>query len=126
MAAFYLDEGVSREVAPGLHARGHVVETTDELNRRGSTDDDQLLTAAARGRILVVHNRAHFMLFHGAWRKWSNAWQISPEHAGIVIVPQTWSSFRIAREIDLLKTQHPTITNQLWQWQPRAGWVERS
>lgn len=126
MAAFYLDEGVSREVAERLRVLGHRVETTDELMRRGATDDDQLLTAATRGMALVVHNKADFILLHGAWQRWSRAWRVSPAHAGIVILPQTWSSAKIAEELHLLLTHRTTLTNQLWHWQPPAGWVDRS
>ena len=75
---------------------------------------------------LVVHHKAHFILLYGAWRRWSNAWGIAPEHAGIVMLPQTWSSARIVEEIHLILNHQPHLTNQLWHWQPKAGWADRS
>lgn len=126
MAAFYLDEGVSRDVSTRLRLLGHQVDTTDELQRRGSTDDVQLLTAARLSSVLVVHDKADFVLLHGAWLNWSTAWQTSAQHLGILIVPQTWSSVRIAEEIDRHVTRHPVLTNQLWQWEPRSGGTDRS
>lgn len=126
MAAVYLDENVSVSVAPLIRARGHWAETTQGLMQQQATDDAQLLLAASNEWVLLTHNIADYLLLHGAWRRWSNAWGVSPAHAGIIMMPQPQTPAEIASRIVAFLAEHPILTNQLWQWQPRVEWVDRS
>lgn len=126
MAAVYLDENVSVDVAPLLRAAGHWAETTQGLMQRQATDDAQLLLAATREWVLLTHNVADYLLLHGAWHRWSRAWGVERRHGGIMMIPQPRTPEEIARHVTAFLAGHPTITDQLWHWQPRAGWVDRS
>ncbi len=116
MAAVYLDENVSVAVAPLLRERGHWAETTQALMHRRATDDAQLLLAATNGWVLLTHDIEDYLLLHGAWRRWSRAWSVSPDHAGIIVIPQPRSPVEIASQVVAFLTHHPSLTNQLWHW----------
>lgn len=135
MAAFYLDSDVSQEVARFLQDAGHEASTARSIGLGTATDDEQLMRAAEEGWILVTHNREDYKLLHGAWLRWSRAWQITPEHAGILVIPQppALPYDRAARELAaFVRSGHP-LTNALYlrhrpgvrpaweRWQPHLG-----
>jgi hypothetical protein len=63
-------------------------------------DAEHLLHAAQNGRILVTRDR-DFLGLHTAWLLWPIAWQMSPspQHAGIMLIPGTWSVPLAAQEL---------------------------
>jgi len=88
VASLYLDHNVRRETANRLRAEGHDVLRTRELRAERANDDEQLLIAAERGRILLSHNRKGFELLHDAWQRWSAVWGVVAVPAGILVIPQ--------------------------------------
>ena len=126
MAAFYADENVSLALEHLLRQRGHACATTHAEHHLGAPDSHQLLYAATRGWTLITHNRGDFRLLHDAWHLWSDAWQVSPQHAGILVlepVPgQTASD--VAELIQDIVTRHDVmLANARYDWGPMSGWV---
>lgn len=125
MAALYLDHDVTVRMAAPLRAHGHSVSITRDLGRERDKDDQQLLTAAQNGWILLACNWKDFILLHDAWRHWPRAWHVTPvpEHAGILIVPQPWPAISAAAEIDRFLQSSPPLTNALYRYTPTRGWL---
>jgi hypothetical protein len=130
VADFYTDHDVARKVAELLRAAGQGAVTARDLRLESATDDEQLLVAAQHGRIFATHNESDFILLHDAWHRWSTAWGVSAQHAGIVIVPQgrkygrDWDAVQIATELVLcLKTCAP-LASGLFR-RKEAGWERR-
>jgi hypothetical protein len=132
MASVYIDNDVAAEVAALLRGAGHQAVTTGEVGLARAMDTAQLLTAAQRGRSFVTHNAKDFVLLHDGWRRWSEAWGVSEQHAGILILPQATAAERALGRmnpielaqflIDLFATGAPRA-NELWQWRRGRGWV---
>ncbi len=78
MARFYTNENVEFQVVLALRELGHDVLTSFEAgNANRAVEDQEVLGfAAARDRILVTHNRLHFVRLHR---------QRSAPHSGIVV-----------------------------------------
>jgi predicted nuclease of predicted toxin-antitoxin system len=74
---YHLDEHVAAAVALGLRLRGIDVTTTAEEGLASATDEEQLMFAAGRGRVLVTHD-ADFLRLHAGGHP----------HAGIVYCHQ--------------------------------------
>jgi predicted nuclease of predicted toxin-antitoxin system len=125
MLGLYLDHNVALEVAELLRRRGHLAIAARDLGLERATDDVQLLTAAERGLILLSHDTKDYPLLHDAWRRWSNAWNVTPLHHGILIVPQQWSRTQIVDMVDAFLATAPTLTNELYRYYPALGWVRR-
>lgn len=126
MAAFYLDENVSLGLERLLHQRGHACTTTHGERRLGSPDSHQLLYAATRGWVLVTHNRGDFRLLHDAWHLWSDAWHVSPQHAGILVlepVPNQTAADVADLIQDIVARRDVSLINALYDWGPNTGWV---
>ncbi len=132
MASLYIDNDVAVGVAVLLRGAGHQAVTTRDLGRTRASDAAQLLTAAQRNWIFVTHNANDFALLHDGWRRWSEAWGVPAQHAGIVVLPQATAAERARRRldevelaqflIDLFATGAPRA-NELWQWRRGRGWV---
>ncbi len=123
MADLYIDHNVALHIAQALRRHGHNVATVPELRAERAKDDEQLLVAAQQGRILVTHDVKDFRLLHDAWRRWSRAWRIAPQHSGILIIPQApqWSFEQAAQEVDqFLRTGQP-LPNELYEWRSTSG-----
>ena len=78
MARFYSNENFPRQVADELAQRfGHEVLTAAGAGKANhSISDEEVLSfAASERRILLTHNRRHFIRLHRAF----------PGHAGIVV-----------------------------------------
>ena len=124
MARFYLDHDVSRWLAPRLRAAGHDALTARDAGLEQAGDDEQLLTAAQQGRILLIHNRRHYALLHDAWRRWPAAWRVAaPPHAGILVL-DSGDEAALAAAVDTLLTATPPVplTNTLYWWRSPGGW----
>ncbi len=104
-----------------LQGGGHAVTTTSDLGQARAKDAEQLLTAARHGWVLVTHNAAHYTVLHEAWRLWSRAWQVTPFHAGILILPHGEPHI-LAREIGAFLASGLPLTSELYSWQRHGGW----
>jgi len=98
VARFYTNENIALPVVEELRRLGHVVLTSlDAGKANASVPDSQVLDFAAKdSRILLTHNRRHFMRLH-AHRQL--------DHSGIVVctVDSDFSAlaFRIHSELAL-------------------------
>ncbi|HEV3310636.1 MAG TPA: DUF5615 family PIN-like protein [Chloroflexota bacterium] len=75
---FLLDEVTSTRVAVGLRERGVDAVSVHELGHGGLADEDQLLFAAERGRVLMTYDRADYQARDAQWREEAR------EHAGVL------------------------------------------
>ncbi len=123
MADFYIDADVSAALAPGLEFWGHIARTAYDLGLRHNSDDQHLLLAAQNSWIFVTCNRRDFILLHDACVRWTVAWQMPVQHAGILVVPQE-PPMPLARDIDRFMQASPALANQLYILRP-AGWKSR-
>src|SRR5688500_6021775 len=88
MASLCLDNDVAAHVAGLLQTAGHQAVTTRHIGLSRASDAELLLVAAQRGWILVSHNADDFVLLDDGWRRWSAAWGVAEQHAGILLLPQ--------------------------------------
>ncbi len=77
MARFLADENLPRPAVDALRDLGHDVLTVSDIGLAGRSapDDEVLRHASSLSRVLVTHNRRHFIRLH----------QDHPDHAGIVV-----------------------------------------
>lgn len=113
MATLYLDEDVSHHIGALLEIAGHTIYTTYQQRRVETWDGDQLLYAAANGWTIVSHNRRDFELLHDAWLRWTDAWNVSNHHPGILIISQRISHHDNAAVIESLLSVGPNRENQM-------------
>lgn len=118
----YTDHNVSLRLVERLRARGFVVTTTREIGLERAKDSKQFLAAAEQGWLLVTHNERDFALLFDAWRRWSDAWHVSPRHAGIVVLPQREPSLTEVLLLDLFG-EAAGFTDALYRWLPGTGWT---
>lgn len=106
MARFYSDENVAAEVVEQLRLLGHDVLTSLEAGKANSSvpDAEVLQVAAAESRILLSHNRRHFLQLHR---------HRVAGHAGIVLCTFDPDFVGQARRIDAALAAQPEMTNQL-------------
>jgi hypothetical protein len=78
VARFYSNENIPLQVVTELRRPGHDVLTSLDAGRANTSvpDSDVLAFAAAEGRILLSHNRRHFLHLHR---------HRTLDHAGIVL-----------------------------------------
>ncbi|HZR98643.1 MAG TPA: DUF5615 family PIN-like protein [Chloroflexota bacterium] len=127
MAAFYIDHCLSPRIAGQLIARGHRAVTTRARHQARAGDDEQLLTAARNGEILVTANGRDYTLLHDAWQWWSAAWGVSHQHhAGILIALQAWDPATAAHELDLFVQTHPSPTHRCYSYRLGQDWLLRA
>lgn len=124
IARLYMDHDIARVLADLLRARGYDVVTTRERGMEQARDYEQLLLAARERRVLVTHNGSDFLLLNGAWQHWSQAWQVTPHHSGILVIPQQprLSPAQAADEVHRFLLARRPLDNQLYQWQVGRGW----
>jgi hypothetical protein len=124
VAAFHLDQNVPPSCAPLLRQSGHTVVTAWALGMQHAEDPEHLLHAAQNSRILVTRDR-DFVGLHIAWLLWPVAWQMSPppEHAGIVLVPGSWSVPRAAQELHAFVVVGRALANTLYEYDSIQGWL---
>lgn len=110
--------------------RGHDIVTARELGLDRASDGHLLLTAAGMRRTLLTANIDDFVLLHDAWRRWTMAWAVDAEHAGVIILPQDqdWDAARTVAEVESIvgpagadEASGP-LRNRLWQWRPSGRW----
>lgn len=127
MVRFYFDHNVSAALLDSLRRSGHDIVTADELSLAAATDDEHLLGAAQDARVFLTYNIGDFELLHDAWRRWSVAWQVRQQHAGILILdqPPRLMPLESAREVERLLASEPNLINELYRWTRAIGWTRR-
>jgi predicted nuclease of predicted toxin-antitoxin system len=104
----FLDEDVHSGLAHALRRRGYDAIHTQELDRKGRTDSDQLLFATQRERCLFTFNVKDFVILHNQHAK------IQQEHWGIIVSKQLPFSETMSRLLRLLQhTAKETMKNHL-------------
>ena len=137
LTAFYLDSDIGSRFSALLESRGDDVTSAAREMRRSATDDEHLLRAADQGRILVTHNWRDFLLLHQAWLRWTSAWGVERDHAGILVIPQppdlpiARSAHDVARFIQSGRRFHNELYRRrvggnraTWErWRLGVGWT---
>jgi len=90
VARFYTNENIPLQVVAELRSLGHDVLTSLDAGRANASvpDSEVLAFAAAERRILLSHNRRHFLNLHR---------HKTADHAGGVMVAPVESLFRVNR-----------------------------
>jgi len=106
MVRFYSNENTPMQVVTELRRLGHDVLTSMDAGKANSgvPDAEVLSFAAAEGRILLTHNRRHFLRLHQ---------HRTADHAGIVICTFDADFSREAQRIDAAVAIEPDTTNKL-------------
>ena len=93
MARFYSNENIPLQVVTELRRLGHDVLTSLDAGRANASvlDSEVLAFAVAEGRILLSHNRRHFLHLHRHRTR---------DHAGIVLSTFDPDFDRQAQRID--------------------------
>jgi hypothetical protein len=106
VARFYSNENIALQVVDELRRLGHDVLTSlDAGNSNRSVPDPEVLKfAAVEGRILLSHNRRHFLLLHA---------NRTESHAGIVLCTFDPDFARQARRIHDAVAAIPDIRDNL-------------
>jgi hypothetical protein len=106
VARFYSNENIARQVVTELRRLGHDVLTSlDAGNANASVPDVEVLAfAAAEKRILLSHNRCHFLHLHQ---------QRAEDHAGIVVCTFHADFSGLAQRIDGIVAGIPQMMNQV-------------
>jgi len=109
MARFYSDENFERQVVEALRSYGHDVLTAAQAGNANNCieDPDVLAFAVGAGRIVLTHNRRHFVRLHNG--------RIG-DHPGIVVCSMD-SDFR--RLLLLHSVQHLYLALIFARLQPR-------
>lgn len=80
---FLLDEDLNPTVAEVARGLGLDAVSVHEVDRRGLSDDEQLLWAAREARVLVTRNRDDFIALT------VERFRTGEAHAGLLIVPRS-------------------------------------
>ena len=106
MARFYSNENIPLPAVLELRRLGHDVLTSiDAGNANTSVPDSEVLAFAAReGRILLSHNRRHFLRLHLSR---------TGEHAGIVVCTVDPDFCQLAQRIHAAASAVSDMKNQL-------------
>jgi hypothetical protein len=106
VARFYSNENMASQVVVELRRLGHDVLTSlDAGNANAAVPDERVLAfAATEGRILLSHNRRHFLRLHRSWTE---------GHAGIVLCTFDTDFAGQAQRIHAAVAVMPDMTNEL-------------
>ena len=106
MARFYTNENVPVQVVAELRRLGHDVFTSLDAGKANSAmpDAEVLAFAVADGRILLSHNRRHFLRLHQ---------HRTADHAGMVLCTLDADFCRQAQHIDAAVAANAEMANKL-------------
>jgi hypothetical protein len=106
VARFYSNENIAQPVVTELRRLGHDVLTSLEAGKANASvpDSEVLAFATTQGRILLSHNRLHFIRLHRHWTK---------GHAGIVLCTVDPDFRALAQRIHTALGDAPDMGNQL-------------
>ncbi len=116
---FHLDQDIGRKLKDHLNAHysdPNCAKTAAELGLHLAPDGHHLLMAAQADRIFVTHNAKDFITMQDAWVRWSGAWDVTPMHAGILIIPQVWIPLYAAREIARFLGTRASLPNEIYAY----------
>ena len=127
MVRLYFDHNVSSDLLRSLRHGGHDIVAAGELALSAATDDEHLLRAAEDARTFLTYNVKDFLLRHDARRRWSAAWRVTRQHAGILILeqPPRLIPVEATREVERLLALEPPLSGELYRWTRASGWVRR-
>lgn len=120
--SYHFDEDVSLEIARLLQRSGRNVITYADLRMHGAPDYEHLIRAADADRVVVTNNRDDFVLLHGAWFRWSQAWGVAPHHSGILVLNHRLTPQQATQEIIALEGRNEPFEDHLYIWRSQAGW----
>ena len=105
MALLYANENFPLPVVEALREAGHDVLTSHDSGHAGQAipDEEVLAYAIEQGRILLTHNRRHFIRLHHE----------RPVHAGMVVCTVDPDFSALAARIDGAMKDHPDMTGVL-------------
>ena len=105
MVRIYADENFPFSVVEELRRLGHDVLTMFESGSAGQSvvDDDVLAFAVRERRVVLTHNRRHFVRLHGE----------GPGHFGIVVCSVDPNSNALAHRIDTAIKANQKLDGQL-------------
>lgn len=124
---FHLDQDVGARLKHQLDVRfaDDVAKTAAELGLQRASDGHHLIEAAKANRIFVTNNGKDFITMQDAWMRWSAEWGVHPEHAGILIIPQSWGPHLTAQEIAAFLGDRVTLPNEIWGYdEANQEWVQ--
>jgi predicted nuclease of predicted toxin-antitoxin system len=106
VARFYTNENIPLQVVTELRRLGHDVLTSLDAGTANAAvpDSEVLAFAAADSRILLTHNRRHFLALHR---------NRAADHAGIVVCTVDTDFSRLAQRIHDAVTTVAEMLNQL-------------
>lgn len=106
MACFYSNENIALQVVSELRRLGHDVLTSLEAGQANSAvpDSGVLTFATSEGRILLSHNRRHFLRLHR---------DRIEDHPGIVLCTFDTDFWRQAQQIHVAVSAAGDMKNQL-------------
>ncbi len=106
MARFYSNENIPLQAVTELRRLGHDVLTSLDAGQANASvpDLEVLAFAVAESRILLTHNRRHFLQLHRHG---------TMDHAGIVLCTFDPDFSRQAQRVHETITTAPRISNQL-------------
>ena len=105
MARIYANENFPFPVVEDLRRLGHDVVTTHESGRAEQrlSDNEMLAFAIGEKRILLTHNRRHFVRLHNE----------QPDHCGIIVCTVDPESLALAHRIHTAIQANPKLEGQL-------------
>ena len=106
MARLYANENFPLPCVEELRLLGHDVLTSSESGRANQaiSDEQVLAFAATQQRVLITHNRRHFLKLHE---------QTSATHAGIIVCTIDIDYAALAQRIDEALRQHDDHAGKL-------------
>jgi len=103
-----LDEDVQLALAHALRQRGYDVHHTQELNRKGLSDAEQLHFSVKEGRCLFSYNVKDFVLLHNEYL------DDGRNHSGIIVSKHLPIGETLRRLLNLLQRfSKESIKNQI-------------
>lgn len=104
----YLDEDVHADLAEALRKRGFDVVHTQEINKKGSNDFEQINYAIEEERCILSHNIRDFVLLHNYFMK-NNL-----SHCGIILSRQKPIKVTLSNLLNLLQSSsQEKLKNQI-------------
>lgn len=122
---FYLDNDVPLRLGDELRRAGHDAIHVRDLGTFRRSDADHLLAATRDGRIVVTHNRKDYLLLHDAWHRWTLAWTVLDQHAGVLCLPHNLQPHALFVAIDVFLSSDFPIANEVYTYSPATSWIRQ-
>jgi len=121
-----LEEQTFERITEALVHLGHDAASATRRGNKGLTAGWQLLVAAQLRRIVVSNDVDDFTMLHDAWSAWSQARQVTPLHADILLIRSSprLGPDEVAAAIHQCLITHAPIDNRAFVWSLRQGWRE--